>query len=183
MWIFFNRYLLKMERYNLKAKGSFWSHKELDYDQKSIRIQVAVFWILFFISLLLYGNLPHSFLHANFLCFSVPGWKMAILQNFSDQACNGEWLVFLRFNSKYSGGCAISDRFVGTKNGCMPTFQEKPWGRNQTQAELPHTVFQQPATDGLTEVPGSLRKGSEAEGRVTELPTALRTEVREALGW
>ena len=39
--------------------------------------------------------------------------------------------MFLRFNSRYSGGYAISDRFVGAKNSCMPTFQERPWGRNQ----------------------------------------------------
>ena len=47
--------------------------------------------------------------------------------------------------------------------------------------ELLRGVFQQPATDGLTEVPGSLKQGSEAEGRVTELARALWTEVREVL--
>lgn len=49
-----------------------------------------------------------------------------------------------------------------------------------SRVELPHGIFWQPATDGLTEVPGSLRQGSEAEGRVTELPRALQTEVWEA---
>ena len=53
--------------------------------------------------------------HPSFLCFSMHGWKMGMQRNFWDQALSGEWLVFLRLNSKYSGGCAVLDRFVGPK--------------------------------------------------------------------
>ena len=87
MWICFNRHLLKMERHSLKAKGSFSPHKGLDYDQKSIRIQVVVFWILFFISLPLYGNLPHSFFHANF---------------FASPCLDGKWPFYRIFQTRHA---------------------------------------------------------------------------------
>lgn len=47
--------------------------------------------------------------------------------------------------------------------------------------ELLHGVFQQPATDVLVEVLGSLKQRSEAEGKVAGFAKALWTGVREVL--
>lgn len=136
-----------------------------------------------------------------FLYFSASVWKLAsffslFLWSFfaspcmggkwpccviSDQAFKGEWLMFLRLNSKYSGGYEIWDRFVGPKRvwfiapfsrrnheeGIGSRMGTASWCVSAVSHRWPHR--------------GSITQGSDVWGRVTELARGLWTKVMEVL--
>ena len=152
MWIHFNRYLLKLNFFGKikvyikesKSQDSFWPHEELDYDQKTIRIQGSNFLAPFlYFSASLWGPVWFSF-HTSFLYFSRHGWKMVILHSLSGQALGREWPVFLRLNSKCSGESATWDRFVRPKIvGLSAHFPGETMGKDlNPEQELLHGTFQ-----------------------------------------